>query len=115
MTEVEKLRKENEELKENFYVTRCVSSGCPYIHPTNRNCLKVGGFFTAVSNKYCPMMQNLKASVDLIKAKKLLEEVYPYAENEDDEADELVDRITDFLYRSGDYEEDEESEGDDEM
>lgn len=114
MTEIEKLRKENEELKENFYVTRCVYSGCPYIHPTNRNCLKVGGFFTAVSNKHCPMMQNLKANVDLIKAKKLFEEVYPYAENCDDEADELVDRITDFLYRSGDYE-DEKSEDENEM
>ena len=104
MTEVEKLRKENEELKESFYVTRCVHSGCSYIHPTNRNCLKVGGFFTAVSNKHCPMMQNHEANMKLAKAKELLEEVYPYAENQDDEADELVDRITDFLYRSEDEE-----------
>jgi hypothetical protein len=104
MTELEKLRKEVAELKEDFYVTRCVRSGCPYIHPTNRNCLKVGGFFTAVSNKHCPMMQNHEANIKLAKAKKLLEEVYPYAENQDDEADELVDRITDFLYRSEDEE-----------
>lgn len=102
MTEVEKLRKEVAELKEDFYVTRCV--GCPYINPTNRNCLKVGGFFAAVSNKRCPMMQNHEANIKLAKAKKLLEEVYPYAENQDDEADELVDRITDFLYRSEDEE-----------
>ena len=66
------LEKENAELKESFFVVRCVHSGCPYLHLETRNCLKVGGFFTAVSNKHCPMMQNLNSSIQLTKAKDIM-------------------------------------------
>ncbi len=70
----EQLEKENEELKESFFAVRCVRSGCPYLHLETRNCLKVGGFFTAVSNKHCPMMQNLNSSIQLTTAKEIISE-----------------------------------------
>jgi hypothetical protein len=63
------------ELKESFFVVRCVRSGCPYLHLETRNCLKVGGFFTAVSNKHCPMMQNLNSSIQLTKATEIIKKL----------------------------------------
>ena len=32
-------------------IIRC--SGCEYLH-SNGNCLKVGGFYSSIDNKYCP-------------------------------------------------------------
>lgn len=32
-------------------ITRC--SGCEYLHE-NGNCLKVGGFYSSIQDKYCP-------------------------------------------------------------
>lgn len=69
---IDELQKGNAELKEDYFYSRCIRSTCPYIHTTNRNCMAVGGFFTAVSNKQCPMMKNLNANVKLTKAKEII-------------------------------------------
>ena len=55
------LEKENAELKESYCLRRC--KHCEFLHE-NGNCLKVGGYFTAVDNKDCPI---LKDKVELIK------------------------------------------------
>ena len=69
------LSKELNEANKGYYFTRCVSSGCPYLHPENRNCSRVGGFCTSVSNKNCPMMRNLKDNVKLTRAIEVLKEL----------------------------------------
>ena len=38
-------------------LVRC--SGCEFLHE-NGNCLKVGGFYSSVSDKDCPIKQALK-------------------------------------------------------
>lgn len=44
--------------EERFRKLRC--AGCEYLHE-NGNCLKVGGFYSSVADKYCPKItQNLK-------------------------------------------------------
>jgi hypothetical protein len=62
------LEKENVELKEPYCLRRC--KHCEFLHE-NGNCLKVGGYFTAVDNKNCPI---LKDKVDLIKENAELKE-----------------------------------------
>ena len=67
LNQLETLKKD-----ESYYITRCVASNCPYLHKENRNCSKFGGFFTAVSNADCPMMQTLKTNIGLEEAKDLI-------------------------------------------
>lgn len=80
---ITKLEKDNAELKESYYVNRCLNSGCPYLHIDNRNCTKFGGYFTSVSNKDCPMMRNLNANIKLAQAMEIIEDLLrlPYANN----------------------------------
>ena len=42
--------------------------GCPYIHPDNGNCTAVGGFFTAVPAAHCPMIPELRAENEKLRA-----------------------------------------------
>ena len=42
--------------------------GCPYIHPDNGNCTAVGGFFTAVPAAHCPLIPELRAENEMLRA-----------------------------------------------
>lgn len=42
--------------------------GCPYIHPDNGNCTAVGGFFTAVPAAHCPLIPELRAENEKLRA-----------------------------------------------
>ncbi len=42
--------------------------GCPYIHPDNGNCTAVGGFFTAVPAAHCPLIPELRAENEKMRA-----------------------------------------------
>lgn len=42
--------------------------GCPYIHPDNGNCTAVGGFFTAAPAAHCPLIPELRAENEKLRA-----------------------------------------------
>lgn len=42
--------------------------GCPYIHPDNGNCTAVGDFFTAVPAAHCPLIPELRAENEKLRA-----------------------------------------------
>ena len=42
--------------------------GCPYIYPDNGNCTAVGGFFTAVPAAHCPLIPELRAENEKLRA-----------------------------------------------
>ena len=43
--------------------------GCPHIHPDNGNCEAVGGFCTAVPAAHCPLIPELRAENEKLRAK----------------------------------------------
>lgn len=42
--------------------------GCHYIHPDNGNCTAVGGFCTAVPAAHCPLIPELRAENEKMRA-----------------------------------------------
>lgn len=57
-----KNKKERVSLKEQVNnIIRC--SECEYLH-SNGNCLKVGGFYTSVRDKDCPMINEREGEND---------------------------------------------------
>ena len=42
--------------------------GCPHIHPDNGNCTAVGGFCTAVPAAHCPLIPELWAENEKLRA-----------------------------------------------
>lgn len=50
--------------------------GCPYIHPDNGNCTAVGGFFTAVPAAHCPLIPELRAENEKLRAELKSQEVF---------------------------------------
>ena len=42
--------------------------GCPHIHPDNGNCTAVGGFCTAVPAAHCPLIPELRAENEKLRA-----------------------------------------------
>lgn len=42
--------------------------GCPHIHPDNGNCEAVGGFCTAVPAAHCPLIPELRAENEKLRA-----------------------------------------------
>ena len=43
--------------------------GCPHIHPDNGNCTAVGGFCTAVPAAHCPLIPELRAENEKLRAR----------------------------------------------
>ena len=41
--------------------------GCHHLHPTNGNCMAVGGFCTAVPAAHCPLIPELRAQIKELK------------------------------------------------
>lgn len=41
--------------------------GCHHLHPTNGNCMAVGGFCTAVPAAHCPLIPELRAEIASLK------------------------------------------------
>ena len=65
--------------------------GCPHIHPDNGNCTTVGGFFTAVPAAHCPLIPELRAENEKLRAeleqvKRALAMMWFAYENKDGEA-----------------------------
>ena len=42
--------------------------GCPHVHPDNGNCTAVGGFCTAVPAAHCPLIPELRAENEKLRA-----------------------------------------------
>ena len=61
--------------------------GCPHIHPDNGNCTAVGGFCTAVPAAHCPLIPELRAENEKLRAE--LEQVKA-------ERDAAVERIREW-------------------
>ena len=65
--------------------------GCPHIHPDNGNCEAVGGFCTAVPAAHCPLIPELRAENEKLRAeleevKRVLAMMWYAYENKDGEA-----------------------------
>ena len=70
--------------------------GCPHIHPDNGNCEAVGGFCTAVPAAHCPLIPELRAENEKLRAE--LEKVM----RERDAAVDCIYQIEDDLDRGSD-------------
>ena len=66
-TALSTLQAENERLREALK-PNCI--GCHYIHPDNGNCTAVGGFCTAVPAAHCPLIPELRAELEQVKAER---------------------------------------------
>ena len=65
--------------------------GCHHIHPDNGNCTAIGGFCTAVPAAHCPLIPELRAENEKLRAE--LEQV----KAERDAAVKCIEEIEDAL------------------
>ena len=69
--------------------------GCHHIHPDNGNCTAVGGFCTAVPAANCPLIPELRAENEKLRAE--LEQV----KQESDAAVEAVKNMAEYIVCAG--------------
>ena len=62
---VEVISKTGEDYKSGRQENNC--KGCHHLHPTNGNCMAVGGFCTAVPAAHCPLIPELRAQIAELK------------------------------------------------
>ena len=62
---VEVISKTGEDYKSGRQENNC--KGCHHLHPTNGNCMAVGGFCTAVPAAHCPLIPGLRAQIAELK------------------------------------------------
>lgn len=77
--------------------------GCHHVHPDNGNCAAVGGFCTAVPAAYCPLIPELQAENEKLRAeleqahednKKLCAAMMSIARTDDIARNEIVFRVS---------------------